>query len=77
MANRRTTTETKTQNPISRWPIPLYVPVFIKLTWGHRLSRADLVIHYSLLIWYHIGTKGVSFNLKTIFLYGAKQTPWG
>ena len=40
VANRRTTTETNTKsNQSLSNAIPLYVPNFIKLTWGHTLSR--------------------------------------
>ena len=40
---------------------------FITLTWGLTLSRLTHLVHYPLLIWSHIGTKGVSLHLKTIF----------
>ena len=65
MANRQQEHKV-TQNEISRWPIPLYVPVFIKLTWSYT-EPADYLVHYSLLIWSHTRTKRVSFHLKTIF----------
>ena len=39
----------------------------------------DHLVHYSLLIWSHIGAKGASFLLKTIFFLWSplKEIPWG
>ena len=41
---------TEAQKPIGRRPILLYLPVLIKLTWGHTLSQ--LTIWFIILSWF-------------------------
>ena len=42
---------------------------FYKTDLGSYTEPADHLVHYSLLIWSHTGTKGVSFHLKKFFFF--------